>query len=219
MSSTNLNADIMTHNCPLCPKTKQNELNIYATDYTRFVCNQCYSKYKIEQVFSIFGFTDNYNDMINNLINENKKKKEETAKLKLKEFMKSLEDDLDEKTVNAILNTVDTKPKKSIYPEGLTENEKRKIYDSNRKGRPDKKIKVKCICSKNISIGTMSAHIKTKGHTEMLKLNKDNIDQKDLEETDWKKWSTVIESRSNASSNTSTNNSTGYNSDDDDEKE
>jgi len=219
MSSSNLNTEIMSHNCSLCPKTKQNELNINATDNSRFVCNQCYTKYKIEHIFSLYGLTDTVNDMFLKLINEKKLKKQAEAKLKLQELMKSLEDDLDEKTIQSINNTINTKPKTRVYPEGITEQERQKIYDDNRKGRTDKKKKVKCICSMEVCIGSMSPHIKTKKHRDLLDINKDNISHEDLNETDWKKWSTVIESRSNTSSTSSTNSSTGYNSDDDEKEQ
>jgi hypothetical protein len=157
--------------------------------------------------------------MITKLINEKKLKKLADAKLKLQELMKSLEDDLDEKTIQSINNTINTKPKTRVYAEGITDQERQKIYDDNRKGRPDKKKKVKCICSMEVCIGGMSPHIKTKKHREMLDINKNNISQADLNETDWKKWSTVIESRSNTSSTSSTNSSTGYNSDDDEKEQ
>lgn len=213
MSSANLNiTNEMEHKCSLCKKA---ELNISAFDTTRYFCDGCYKKYKIEHILSVLGLTDKLNDNLEAIKQEYKDKKKAERLLKIQELLNEDNDEEDnDGKIGAIKRIIETN--KKIAPKDASPEEKRKIYEANRRFRPDKKAKVKCLCGESIGRGSMSVHIKTHKHKLLVEANKD-ISEEDRNEPEWTKWSTVINSsntNSNTSSNSSSNNATGYNSDD-----
>lgn len=181
--------------CPICKKAG---INPNSLNYDRYFCKPCEDK-RMSILFNSIpemktALDNKLQQIKDDLIKDKVKQKEEM-------IMKLLEDEDDD--VKLILLSKLNKDKKNITS-NMTFKEKQKAYDASRSRRPDRKVKVKCLCGGIYAKSTMSNHIKTKQHsltvTELLV--KGSITQEEANKK-WSDWDCV---KNYIASNSSSNN-------------